>query len=483
MPQTSTATATAGISRTAAWLAVGLLTVGLSAFTTAQAMERYRAMQSGWSWDLAYYNQWFWVLTHGGDTITVNPVAAYAVEGPWLWKNTYLAPVRLLIAPFYWLWPDPRLLLVVQNVVIWWVVPASYTLVRSETRSDAAALGAAALVPLTPLLWPLVWNDFRELQLALPFVLWAVQGVRGRNVALSALGIGGMLACRQEFAVVTATLGLIPPREEEDVARSYRWANALLVLGLSWLMLGFFVYLKFAVASRAPWNYLEQFTGQKASLGKSLETGWEFLAIGLGVWALCLVLAPRVALVMVPWLWGLASGRWALRYLPSVEWHHVRYAAPMVATGLAAGLVGYGRLARWLLDRTGSIRALGVAWVCAAGGSALLLAAFLPITWNQPHPMDPAEVREVWRWVERVGPDDGVVTAYEVAAPLSSRWRVYGYTLSVNPPPSFPWMRKEFQWVFYRTQDAPQPFEQQGFRAVHRGRFLTIYHRDSEAPP
>ena len=37
--------------------------------------------------------------------------------------------------PFYRLAPDPRTLLVIQNVMFWWSIPAAYTLVRSESRS------------------------------------------------------------------------------------------------------------------------------------------------------------------------------------------------------------------------------------------------------------------------------------------------------------------------------------------------------------
>ncbi len=111
----------------------------------------------------------------------------------------------------------------IQNIVFWWVIPAAYSLVRAESRSEIVAVSAAALVPLTPLLWPLVWNDFRELQLAAPFVLWAINGIRGRSVPLAALGITGMLACRQEFAVMVATFAILPPRARAGAASS--WAS------------------------------------------------------------------------------------------------------------------------------------------------------------------------------------------------------------------------------------------------------------------
>ena len=183
-----------------------------------QSIRQYQELQSGWSWDLAYYNQWFWALTQGDGTLTVRPVSAYAQEGPSVWKMNYLAPIRLALVPLYRLAPGPLTLILIQNVMFWWVIPAAYTLVRSEARSEAVALSAAALVPLTPLFWPLVWNDFRELQLAGPFVLWAVQGVRSRSAGWAAVGIAGMLACRQEYAVMVATFAFLPPREPETLS-------------------------------------------------------------------------------------------------------------------------------------------------------------------------------------------------------------------------------------------------------------------------
>ena len=42
---------------------VAALTAALTAVTTVQALRRYHELRTGWSWDLAYYNQWFWALT------------------------------------------------------------------------------------------------------------------------------------------------------------------------------------------------------------------------------------------------------------------------------------------------------------------------------------------------------------------------------------------------------------------------------------
>jgi hypothetical protein len=465
-------------SRSASWLAVLVLTAGVTAVSVRQALVRYRELRSGWSWDLAYYNQWFWALTYGDGRLSVSPIASFATEGPQVWKMNYLAPVRLLIAPVYLAAPGPTTLLVVHGIVFWWVIPAAFTLVRSETGSNALALSAAALVPLTPMLWPLAWNDFRELQMALPFVLWSVQGVRARRVGLSAFGIGGMLACRQEFAVVAATLAILPPREPEDVGRTYRWAHALIVVGLGWILFGYFAYLRYVMGRESPLRYIDQFLGPKARLGQSLTTAGEFLVLGLGAWAVFLVRVPRVALLMVPWLWSLAGGRWALRYLATEEWHHVRYAAPFVGLGLAAGLIGFGQVGAWLLRRPRGALWLALVWLAAAAGSGLALADMVRRTDRQPYPISPAEARAVWSWIDRVGPDDGVLAVYDVTAPLSSRRLLYSYVLTVNRPLGYPTLGPEVVWVFWRNNDGgTQVFEEQGFNVVHRGPYLTVLRR------
>ena len=64
----------------AAGAIVALVTLAVIALTVHQAFERYRLLRSGWSWDLAFYNQWAWSLTKGDGVITVRPLAAYATE-------------------------------------------------------------------------------------------------------------------------------------------------------------------------------------------------------------------------------------------------------------------------------------------------------------------------------------------------------------------------------------------------------------------
>jgi uncharacterized membrane protein len=466
------------------WLVVVALSAVLTAVTTYQSLRQYDELKSGWSWDLAYYNQWFWSLTHGAREVTVRPVSAYAQEGPSIWKMNYLAPIRLVLVPFYALAPDPRTLLIVQNVVFWWVIPAAYSLVRAESKSEIVAVSAAALVPLTPLFWPLVWNDFRELQLAAPFVLWAMNGIRGRSVPLAALGIVGMLACRQEFAVMLATFCILPPRDREPLDVTLRWRRATLLGGTIWLLFGFFGYLHFVVGRFAPDAFIDQFLGPKASLAETLATSSVVLFFGMGGWALLACVAPRVAILAIPWIWGLCNGRWAMRLLDGSEWHSVRYVVPVVVTVLAAGLIGYARLGSWLANRRHGWTGLLLVWLAAAVIGGLGLKDVLGRLSQAIPPFDSAETRQIWSWIREVGPDDAVMADYAVSAPLSSRRRLYSYILDANLPRGFPQLGPEFRWLFIRN-DYPQLeyLLRQNFEVVYRGPTLTIAHRADGGRP
>ncbi len=464
--------------RLVSWMIVATLTAALTALTAVQALRRYQELRTGWSWDLAYYNQSYWSLTRSDGLISVRPFASYAVEGPSVWKMNYLAPIRLVLVPFYLIHPDPRTLLLIQNIVFWWVIPAAYTLARAESRSEAIAVSAAALIPLTPLLWPLVWNDFRELQLAIPFVLWAVQGIRGRQTGLAGLGIAGMLACRQEFGAMVATFAFLPARQPESLGRTLRWRQVLFTLGLAWVLFGFFGYLRFMVAKGSPGQYIEQFAGPRASVLQTAGTSAELLLAGTGAWAIFACLAPRVAILAAPWVWSLCNGRWALRFLETTEWHHVRYTALAVAVVLAAGVIGYARLGTWLRSRREGPFLLATVWVAAAVGCAAGMRDLSARMDRIPSPISREEAETIWYWIRQVGPEDGVLAAYEVTAPLSSRKRLYSYVMDQNKPAGFPSLGPEFQWLFLENRAIDvKVFLDQGFEPVHRGAFLTVLRR------
>ena len=290
------------------------------------------------------------------------------------------------------------------------------------------ALSAAALVPLTPLFWPLVWNDFRELQLAGPFVLWAVQGVRSRSAGLGrAWESRGMLACRQEYRRHGRDVRVLAPARPR-VARARRscWRRTIFLIGLLWL---FVRLLRLSEFHGRPGMLQtissDQFLGPKAAFRQTLATSLETLLLGMGAWAVLACLAPRVAILALPWIWGPCSGRWAMRLLSTSEWHHVRYVMPMAA--ITAGR----RVDR--LRATGELVALTARGPRLAGGVWLGSA---PVLWGGPATTSPIgcrmpPCRSIATRPSRSGPgsrqvgaDDAVIADYELSAPLSSRRQI-----------------------------------------------------------
>jgi hypothetical protein len=362
-------------------------------------------------------------------------------------------------------------------VVFWWTIPAAFTLARSESGSYRVALSAVVLVLIAPLIWPLAWNDFREIQMGLPFVFWAYQGVRSRRAGLTAAAVAGMLACRQEFAVMVAAMAFLPPREDEDVGRKATWRLVLFDVGLGWIMI-YFLYLYWFVGRYAPEQYVGQFMGPKPTLSQTWETMWWVLRDGLGPWSVLALLSPVAALLAAPWVWSLCSGQWAMRFLFGSAWHHVRYAVPSMATAMAAGLIGYSRLAVRLRGRRGGALMLVVVWLAAAGWSAFATREVHKRLAHVPRPVAAADVDPFWSWANRVDPDDAVLASYEFTAPLSSRKEIYSHVLAPNEPKGYPNLGPAFRWIFWKVPGRDVGlFEDQGFVVVHRGPSLIVLRR------
>ena len=202
----------------------------------------------------------------------------------------------------------------------------------------------------------------------------------------------------------------------------------MFLIGLFWLFVRLLRLSEIhGRAAGTPDAFIDQFLGPKASFSETLQTSLETLLLGMGAWAVLACLAPRVAMLALPWIWGPCSGRWAMRLLSTSDWHHVRYVMPMAAMVLAAGLIGYARLANWLLPRRGGRAWLAMVWICAAAFCGVGLRDVTDRLAHVPVLIDREEAEQIWSWIRQVGPDDAVMADYEVSAPLSSRRQLYGY--------------------------------------------------------
>ena len=203
---------------------------------------------------------------------------------------------------------------------------------------------------------------------------------------------------------MVASFAFLPGRAPESLTRTLKWRQGLFSLGLAWLFLGFFGYLRFKVGSGAPAQFIEQFMGPRATLSQTLGTMGDLLGYGLGAWAVLACFAPRVAVLAFPWLWSLCGGLWSLRYLGTEEWHHVRYTVLPVAMVLAAGVIGYSRLGVWLRSRRLGWVGLALMWCLAAVGSGVGMRELNERMARIPQPISRQEADAIRSWIAQVAP-------------------------------------------------------------------------------
>lgn len=136
-------------------------------------------------------------------------------------------PILALLAPFYWLWPDPRVLNLVMIGLLLATVAPVYLFTRRRLGHVPALLTSGVLL----LFWPfqsLVNWDFHEIVLAVPLVAWIIfaldtrrfwwvvflsiplLGVR-EDMGATVLGIGVVLVLKRQWGrgILLSAIGLI----------------------------------------------------------------------------------------------------------------------------------------------------------------------------------------------------------------------------------------------------------------------------------
>ncbi|MEZ4767846.1 MAG: DUF2079 domain-containing protein [Caldilineales bacterium] len=206
---------------------LALLLVG-TGFLLAQSLLQQRALGTGY--DLGIYDQTVWNLSHGRiwETTLVYETGGY---------YDHFEPILALFVPLYWLWPDVRVLLVVQAVALGLgslpiYLFAYVRLMRLRPSNIWLAVVIAAIYLLYPALQHANLNDFHEISLLPPLLGFTLYGLlRGRrrvmfiflalsllvkeDVAITALAISAYIIVlrpagfRRRDGVVLAALMLV----------------------------------------------------------------------------------------------------------------------------------------------------------------------------------------------------------------------------------------------------------------------------------
>ena len=115
-------------------------------------------------------------------------------------------PILALLAPLYWIWNDPRTLLLAQAALLAASVPIVYRFCRRYIGQSWAVVLAAAY----GLGWPLeaaVDYDFHEIAFAVPLLTWAVDALDRKEDKQLLIAASLLLLVREDLGLVLVVIG------------------------------------------------------------------------------------------------------------------------------------------------------------------------------------------------------------------------------------------------------------------------------------
>lgn len=227
------------------WVATGLVTAAVvlfSAYFITLLLVRQDAFMTN-AEDFGITDQALWNTIHGHllqqticnivfDTNCVSPagVIRFAIH-----VDPLLIPISLL----YFIWADPKVLLVLQTLVVASGAYPAFWLARLRLRSNLAAVVIALLYLLYPAQQQALIFDFHAVTFTVAFLLFMLYFMyAGRTIGVFIFALLS-LACKEEIGLVVAMFGIWA------MVFQWRWRTglALFLMGITWFCLAYLVIM------------------------------------------------------------------------------------------------------------------------------------------------------------------------------------------------------------------------------------------------
>lgn len=180
------------------WTAVSAFAAGMSSLAVLQQ----RAFETG-RFDVGNLAQAVW-STANGRFLEVTDLQGDQISR----LGAHFDPLVVLLAPLWWLWPDPSLLLVSQAVAVALGAVPVFLLARKHLGSDRAGLGFALVYLLYPPTQWLVVDDFHPVAIATPLLLAAIWFLDENRLVPFAITAAAACLTKEQVGLVVAMLGV-----------------------------------------------------------------------------------------------------------------------------------------------------------------------------------------------------------------------------------------------------------------------------------
>jgi uncharacterized membrane protein len=431
------------------FLLAGMMVVFVGTFVWLGWLTHARFGTFGF--DLGIFDQGVWLLSRWRDPfVTVRGLALFGDHASYL---------LVLVAPLYWVWADPRLLLVVQ--VVWLAIPALsvYLIGTRRLGSPLAGLAvAAAYLAFPALQWAAVWQ-FHPETLAAGFLGLAALAADRRRWRPMAVWLGLALLAKEDVGLVVAGFGALLWTTGQA-----RIGRRVLAAGLAWFLLVVLVLIP--LTNRRPSPHLELNYGITGSgLASVLQAAPTLaanvasnLVAGQGGSYLLLIFTAFLGLPLVDPRWLLPVAPPVLLNLAAIHGYQqeIRYqylatAAPFLALAAIAGL-------RPVARRPAALAVVLALLVAVAG---YLDHRVGPAPWSKqfPRPAADGPVHQARRQaLALIDPAAPVSAHYHLVPHLTHRPRIYEFPNPFTPA----------NWGFPGDQHHPEDRDTIRFLVVER---------------
>lgn len=151
-------------------------------------------------WDTGFFDQLIWQSSHFMFAFSsLNKVNILA---------NHFSPILFLYAPLYWIWSDPRAILIAQAFVVVFAVYPLFLLSKELTKHTLFSFAVVfSYLFFLGTQWSIL-NEFHELTAAPIFIAITFYGLVKKKDLYFWIGIVGLLGTKEEMALLVASIGL-----------------------------------------------------------------------------------------------------------------------------------------------------------------------------------------------------------------------------------------------------------------------------------
>jgi uncharacterized membrane protein len=353
---------------------VGGLTGAAAVVYASYALLRFHTFLAG-SYDLVIFDQA--IRSYSRFHLPVSIVkGVHNGFGPdFAVLGDHFSPILALLAPLYWIWDDPRTLLLAQAVLFAAAIPPLWVFTRRELGSTAAYCVAGAYAVCWPIASAIAF-DFHEAAFAPVLTAVMLERFQAGRLWHGVLAALALLLVKEDTGLLVAGYGLYLFLSK----RERTLGGAFIVVGLAWTWLAARVLIPaFGGDPDYYWAYGALGDDLPSAISRAVTRPWDAVQLlitppikagTLALLLLPLLLAPLRSPLVLAALPLLAERMLASRF---GHWWEPRfhYNAFVVVVLLAAGVDGVRRL--------NVRRRVATMWAAAVLAIAVVLAGFFPM--------------------------------------------------------------------------------------------------------